>query len=198
MCIRDSLKWTQRLNPFYDANFAPLKHKHQYWFGVLLFARGIILVAFATNFSIPSDINLLILLIFTGVLLFYTSAMSPYESHALLAFQNSFFLNLCFLSGFIIFSQTKNKHEPSIQTCATVISIGVAFLQFCGIIVYQMYSLCHSRKRRSQSNVQVLNEEQSHAILDISSRHKGQKYSAEKQPLMDPKSNNSDSDEPTY
>ena len=24
------LTWTTRLNPFYDANFAPLKHKHQY------------------------------------------------------------------------------------------------------------------------------------------------------------------------
>ena len=103
------LKWTQRLNPFYDANFAPLKHKHQYWFGVLLLARGIIFVTFATNFSIPRDINLLVLLIFAGVLLFYTSAMSPYKSHALLAFQSSFFLNLCFLSGFIFFSQTRSK-----------------------------------------------------------------------------------------
>ena len=24
------LRWTIRFNPFYDANFAPLKHKHQY------------------------------------------------------------------------------------------------------------------------------------------------------------------------
>ena len=84
------------------------------------------------------------------------------------------------------------------QTSATVISIGVAFFQFCGIIVSQIYSLCHScirRVKRSQSNVQV-NEEQSDAILDISSQHKDQKYSTEKQPLMDP--NHSDDDEPTY
>jgi hypothetical protein len=86
------LTWTTRLNPFYDANFAPLKHKHQYWFGVLLLARGTILVAFTTNFAVPSDINLLILLIFAGVLLFYMLTTSLYKSHA---FQSSFFLNLC-------------------------------------------------------------------------------------------------------
>ena len=52
---------------------------------------------------------------------------------------------------------------------------------------------CHScRVRKSQRNVE-LNEEQSHAILDISSRHKDKRYSAEKQPLMDP--NPSDSDD---
>ena len=77
------------------------------------------------------------------------------------------------------------------QTSATVISIGVAFFQFCGIIVSQIYSLCHSCRVKVQ-----VNEEQSDAILDISSRYKDQKYSTEKQPLMDP--NYSDDDEPTY
>ena len=64
------LKWTIRLNSFYDANLGPLKHKHRYWFGVLLLVWGIILVTFANNFLIPSDNNLLNLLIFPGVSLF--------------------------------------------------------------------------------------------------------------------------------
>ena len=188
------LKWTTKFSPFYDANFAPLKHKHQYWFGVLLLARGIILVAFATNFSIPSDINLFILLIFVGVLLFYMFAMSIYKSHVLLTFQGSFFLNLCFLSGFIIFSHTKSQVKSSMQTSGAVLSIGVAFVQFCGIIVHQIYSYNYSAcKVRKSGNVRLLNEEQSQAILDISSRFKDQKYSAEKQPLMD--QNHSDSDD---
>ena len=187
------LTWTTRLNPFYDANFAPLKHEHQYWFGVLLLARGIILVAFATNFSIPSDINLLILLIFAGVLLFYMLTMGVYKSHVLLAFHSSFFLNLCFLSGFIIFSHTKSKARLSMQTSAAVLSVGISSLQFCCIIVYQIYTMsCHScRVRKSQRNIE-LNEEQSHATLGISSRHKDMKYFAEKQPLMDPNSSDSD------
>ena len=190
------LKWIIRLNPFYDANLAPLKHKHQYWFGLLLLSRGIIFVTFASNFSIPEDINLLILLIFTGLLFYYMLAVSIYKSHALLVFHGSFFLNICFLSGFIIFSHTKSKIKSSIQTSAALLSTGVAFLQFCCIILYQIYSLCRScGVGRSLSKVRV-NEEQVRAILDISSRLESHKYSAEKQPLLDP--NHSDSDGPTY
>ena len=46
---------------------------------------------------------------------------------------------------------------------------------------------------KSPGNVQLLNEEQSQAILDISSRFKDHEYSAEKQPLLD--QNHSDSDD---
>ena len=62
------LKWTNRFHPIYDAYFAPLKPKHYYWFGILLFARGVLLVTFASTFSVPDNINLLLLLI-----LFYNS-----------------------------------------------------------------------------------------------------------------------------
>ena len=103
------LRWTIRFNPFYDAIFAPLKHKHQYWFGLLLLVRGILFVIFASNFSIPNGINLLILLICAGLLLFYMFSTSVYKSHALLVFHSSFFLNICFLSGFIMFSHHQNQ-----------------------------------------------------------------------------------------
>ena len=156
------LRWTIRLNPFYDANFAPLKHKHQYWFGLLLLVRGIVFVTFASNFSIPNGVNLLILIIFMGLLQFYMLATSVYKSHALLVFHSSFFLNICFLSGFIIISHTNNKVRSSMQTSATLLSTGIAFLLFCGIILYQIVSLCCScRVGRGLSNVQV-NEEQVH------------------------------------
>jgi predicted outer membrane repeat protein len=190
------LRWTIRLNPFYDANFAPLKHKHQYWFGLLLLIRGIIFIIFSSNFSIPDGINLLILLIFSVLLLFYMLAISIHKSHALLVFHSTFFLNLCFLSGFIIFSHSKSKGRSSMQTSATLLSTGIAFLQFCCIILYQIYSLCRScGVGRSLNEVHRVHEDQVHAILDISSRIEHCKYSVEKQPLIDPIHN---SDEPTY
>jgi hypothetical protein len=81
------------------------------------------------------------------------------------------------------------------QTSAILFSAGIAFLQFCGIILYQIYSLCCScGVRRDLNNVRV-HEDQVHAILDISSRLEHHKYSAEKQPLIDP---DFTSDEPTY
>ena len=70
------------------------------------------------------------------------------------------------------------------QTSAAVLSIEVAFLQFCGIIMHQIYSYTLCKVRKTPGIVQ-LNEEQSHAILDISSRFKDHKHSAEKQPLLD-------------
>ena len=187
------LRWTIRFNPFYDANFAPLKHKHQYWFGLLLLVRGIIFVILASNFSIPNGVNLLILLIIVGLLLFYMLAASIYKSHALLVFNSSFFLNICFLSGFIIFSHTNSKVKSSMQANATFISTGIAILQFCGIILYQIYSLCRScGGGRGPSNIRA-HEEQLHAILDISSRlEHSDTYSAKEQPLIDR------NDEPTY
>ena len=188
------LRWTIRFNPFYDANFAPLKHKHQYWFGLLLLVRGILFVIFASNFSIPNGVNLLILLIIVGLLLFYMLAASIYKSHVLLVFHSSFFLNICILSGFIIFSHTNNKVRSSMQTSATFISTGIAFLQFCGIILYQIYSLCRSCGVGGGPSNNRAHEEQLHAILDISSRleHDSDTYSAKEQPLIDP------NDEPTY
>ena len=81
------------------------------------------------------------------------------------------------------------------QANATLLSTGIAFLQFCGIILYQIVSLCRScGVGRGLSNAQV-NEEQVDAILDISSRIQHHKYSAEKQQLLDP---DYESDEPTY
>ena len=40
------LKWISKFNPVFDAHLAPLKDKHQYWFGVLLILRGMLLVIF--------------------------------------------------------------------------------------------------------------------------------------------------------
>ena len=79
------------------------------------------------------------------------------------------------------------------RTSVTFISTGIAFLQFYGIILYQIYSLRRScGVGRGPSNNRA-HEEQLHAILDISSRlEHSDTYSAKEQPLIDP------NDEPTY
>ena len=94
------LKWTTRFQPFFDAYFAPLKPTHQYWFGVLLIVRSVILLTFASNFAIPQDISLILLLAAAGVLLFYMTMTNVHKHHSVMAFQGLFFLNLCLLSGF--------------------------------------------------------------------------------------------------
>ena len=123
-----------RFHPVYDAYFAPLKHKHQYWFGVLLLARVILLLTFVSTFAIPQYINLLLLLIVGAMLTFYVAVVQPYKSTATLLLQSTFFINLNLLAGFVIVSSLSK--QPTLQTGAVGLSTGVAFVQFCGTVLY--------------------------------------------------------------
>ena len=128
------LKWVAYFHPVYDAYFAPLKHRHQYLYGVLLLVRGILLMTFASTFSISHSTNLLLLLIFGATLSFYIIVGQPYKSTAVQVLQASFHLNLTLLSAFGIYSFSTN--QPTLQAIAVSFSVGVAFLQFCGIVLH--------------------------------------------------------------
>ena len=157
------LKWIMRFHPVYDAYFAPLKHKHQYWFGVLLLARGILLVTFASTFGFSNTINLLLLLVLGITLLFYMTLIQPYKSLAILVLQSSFLLNLTLLSGFIIFAYTyTDSNKLTLQSVAVGLSTGIAFLQFCGIVLYAIIAprCCYqSRLNRNNKRKQAVTEE---------------------------------------
>jgi predicted outer membrane repeat protein len=131
------LTWIERFVPISDANTAPLKHKHQYWFGVLLLARGILLLIATSSFGIPYGNNLLILLVFATLLLFYTNLMQVYKNSGNLLLDSSFNINLIILSGVFILTSTQPHSERS-QMIAVGISTGCAFLQFCGIVLYML------------------------------------------------------------
>ena len=159
------LKWIMRFHPVYDAYFAPLKHKHQYWFGVLQLARVILLVvSFASTSNVLESISIFLLLVFGVVLLVYMTLVQPYKSLAILILQSSFFTNLTLLSGF--FSLTYNKGmsdnaRPTLQSIAVGLSTGIAFLQFCGIVLYAIiaprcscqstYKCCKCNNNREQA-----------------------------------------------
>ena len=153
------LKWVTRFHPVYDAYFAPLKHKHQYWFGVLLLVRGILLVTFASTFGISNSINLLILLILGIVLLFYMTLVQPYKSAAVLLLQSSFLINLTVLSGFDIFAYTQ-PNKQALKDIAFGVSTGIAFIQFCAVV---FHSMAGSRYHRTCRKKQTGNESQENA-----------------------------------
>ena len=141
------LKWIMRFNPVYDAYFAPLKHKHQYWFGMLLLARGVPLVTFTSTFTVSQSINLLLLLIIGVLLLFYMALTQPYKSKTVFLLQSFSLVNLTLLSGFALFAYSY-PNGPSIQTIVVGLSTGVAFFQFCGIILYALVALRCSSKQQ--------------------------------------------------
>ena len=135
------LTWIEQFVPISDANTAPLKHKHQYWFGILLL---ILLLIATSSFGVPYAINLLILLIFATLLLFYTNLMQVYKNSRNLLWECSFNINLIILSGVFILAYTQ-PHSERLQTIAVGISSGCAFLQFCGIVLYMLIKQCAPR-----------------------------------------------------
>ena len=154
------LKWVNELSPFYDAHFAPFKSKHRYWFGLMLLTRGILLVLFASTVTFHQNIYLLIILIFGITLLLYVAIMQPFKSTVVLIIQSSSLANIVLLSGVLLYSQTR-KTEQTIQIIAAGISIGVVFIQFCGITLFNVVKLCHyiwSRKSNVSGNDREMNE----------------------------------------
>ena len=70
--------WMLRLKPFFDAYFGPLRGNLRYWVGVLLVARGILLLVFGPfNFTNNPSMNLLAVIIVVLLLLMYTGNL-PY------------------------------------------------------------------------------------------------------------------------
>ena len=57
-----------RLKPFMDSYHAPYKPKHRYWPGLLLVLRFLLLLEFALNYQRDLSINLLAILVGTGIL----------------------------------------------------------------------------------------------------------------------------------
>ena len=132
-----------RYHPVYDAYFAPLKNKHHYWFGVLLLARGLLLVTFASTFGISGSINLLLLLVLAVALLLYMTLVQPYKSRAILLLQSTYLANLVLLSGFFFFTYTQ-RNRSTLQAAAIGLSISFALLQFCCAVLYAAITHCCS------------------------------------------------------
>ena len=125
-----------KMKPFLDAHYGPLKDSHHYWFGFLLFVRVIILlisaVVPANNFSVFT----LSMAIATGVLISYTSIRSAvYHNNIVSIFEISLFINL----GLLALAKFYTSSAGGDQTAATYTLIGVAFIQFLGLVSFKIY-----------------------------------------------------------
>ena len=140
------LRWITKFTPFYDANFAPLKDKHHYWFGILLLVRGLLLLIYSLTFSIIPDINLVILTVVLILLLLYTLVCRVYKHKSVMIVESLLLGNLIVLSG-------STKLVPSRST-ALVVSIAFAFAQFCVIIVWSFVKAYVQKQRHNYVNLE--------------------------------------------
>jgi hypothetical protein len=131
------LRWINKLTPFYDSYFSPLKDNHHYWFGTLLVVRIVHLILFTATLSTSPLIGLLFLQFSLAILFFYLSIRNVYKSKLVRILEGTALLNLMILVGSTIYTISK-------KTLFMEISIAFALMQFTVIIIIS-FSRCISK-----------------------------------------------------
>ena len=143
-----------RLKPFMDSYHAPYKAKHRYWPGLLLVLRFVLLLVFALNPQQDTSINMLAILVGTGVLqLWAWVSGGVYKNWCLDALEGSFALNLIILVG----ATYHSSHAGGNHLAVGYTSVSIAFLTFIFIIAYHiLQQLRHIKlcKRLCKLNLQ--------------------------------------------
>ena len=124
-----------RLKAFMDSYHNPYKLKHRYWPGLLLMLRFILLLVFALNPQQDTSINLLAIVVGTGVLHFWAwISGGVYKNWCLNVLEGSFVLNLIILVGATYYIKTSGGSQVS----AGYTSISIALATFMGILAFQL------------------------------------------------------------
>ena len=128
--------WVNRLKPLLDSYHAPYKPKHRYWPGLLLLLRFSLFVIFAFNPQQDPSLNLLAILVGTGIPTIWAwISGGVYRNWCLNALEGSFTLNLNILVG-----ATYNvKLSGGNQLAVGYTSITIALVTFIGILAYHIF-----------------------------------------------------------
>ena len=130
------LRWVARFIPVYDVHLKPLRHKHHYWFGTLLIVREALLIIFTSTYTVYPNINFILLLMISSLLLCYFNYHRVYRERVVQINENFFLLLLVIVGASGILEQ-QARHV------VTYASIGVGILGFCGLIIgKKMFEVC--------------------------------------------------------
>ena len=130
---RKGLRW---LKPFLVAYYGPFKDKHHYWVGVLLVVRGVLFVFFASFLAVENNVNLLIISTTSLTIPIHTSfTRRLYKKMYATILENLCFLNLGVLGIGTFYIRFVGGNQEALVTT----SVGIAFLEFCGITISHSY-----------------------------------------------------------
>ena len=141
-----------KLKPFIDSYHAPYKAKHRYWPGLLLLLRFALLLVFAINPQQDPSINLLAILVGTGILhLWAWVSGGVYKNWCLDALEGSFALNLIVLAAATYHVQLSGGNQLAVGYT----SVFIVLATFIGILAYHIFQrLRHTKlwKKASKLN----------------------------------------------
>ena len=134
--------WFNTLKPFLDPYYAQFNGKTRYWNGMLLVVRGGLYVGFAINSLGDPSANLIAISV-----IFFVLGVIPWLGHRIYEklyvniLEASFILNVCVLSIATNQVQTVTEH----QAVVTYLSLGIAFAEFIGIVIFHLYSIIRDK-----------------------------------------------------
>lgn len=117
-----------KLKPLTDAYSGPFKPRKEYWVGILLLVRVILLVISSVTYSTYSTFNNMALIVIVSALLVYKSQTGRvYRNRYLSLMENTLLLNLIVLAG--IYYMSEYGHETFHDIVAFSL-VALAFFQF--------------------------------------------------------------------
>ena len=121
-----------KLKPFLDAHYGALKDRHHYWFGALHIIRAtVLLISALVTYNHSSVVSITIQ---SCSILLMLLVSIVYRNSAVSIFNMAFYMNLVLFSGADLYTKTSGG-SPAV---AFHILIGIAFLQFIGVVIFKM------------------------------------------------------------
>ena len=165
-----------KLKPLFDAYTGSLNNVNQFWVGLLLLARFVLLLTFTLTYSSDPHKSILalvltILLLFT--VLSYTVQLydkpTKFSVHCLpekVSFRTileiSCLFNLALVGGTFLYLDDKNVNARAVVAYASVI---FAFLQFIGIVTYHSFCALKSFRKSLLKRYRNLDDRASAVVM---------------------------------
>ena len=142
--------WFNTFKPFLDPYYAPFNGKTRYWSGFLLLVRGGLYVGFTVGN--PNANLIAISVTFLVLAAIPWLGYRVYEKLYLNILEVSFILNVCVLSIFTYYVRSiegsltgLSDEGVKLQAIVTYLSLGLAFVEFLGIVLFHLY-LCIKKR----------------------------------------------------
>ena len=143
---RRALRWVNRLKPFLDAYHGPYKDKFRNWTGVMLIARVAQFVIFAFNVQGDPNVNLLVIVIFSALLLTVLFNLGrPYKNKLKNLLESCLILKLGVYAATVLHFRTLGSSSLTQSNTATNIIVSITFFIFWLIVAYHAYPIIGKR-----------------------------------------------------
>ena len=143
------LRLLAKYKPVYDAYFAPLKDRHHYWFGALLLSQGALLLVSSLTLQTVPAVGILVLLGVLMLFLSYMNCMQVYKRRLVFILESAFLINLILL----VCGTLYYRYNESARVAVTCVSLTFAFVEFCGIVVWEFFLTFYEKSQLSKLHI---------------------------------------------